>query len=91
MPRQSGSSTREFGDVRAGRDVIMGDQVNQADLGRVEALLAEIRTLGQGNPLTQLIDVFLFHPSLPVDVRHNAKIFREKLALWAAKRLSSRT
>jgi formylglycine-generating enzyme required for sulfatase activity len=42
MPRQSSSSTGEFGDVRAGRDVIMGDQVNQVDLRRVEALLAEI-------------------------------------------------
>ena len=25
--------------------------------------------------------------AFPVDVRHNAKIFREKLAAWAAKRL----
>jgi len=27
----------------------------------------------------------LFHPSFPVDIRHNAKISREKLALWAEK------
>ena len=27
---------------------------------------------------------FFFHPEFPVDVRHNAKIFREKLAVWAA-------
>ncbi|MGI2099575.1 olefin beta-lactone synthetase [Shewanella oncorhynchi] len=26
---------------------------------------------------------FLIHPDFPVDVRHNAKIFREKLAVWA--------
>ena len=31
------------------------------------------------------IETFLFHPSFPVDIRHNAKIFREKLAVWAAK------
>lgn len=31
---------------------------------------------------------FLFHPAFPVDIRHNAKIFREKLALWAAGKLS---
>ena len=24
------------------------------------------------------------HPKFPVDIRHNAKIFREKLAVWAA-------
>jgi hypothetical protein len=29
----------------------------------------------------------LFHPSFPVDIRHNAKIFREKLAVWAARRV----
>jgi acyl-CoA synthetase (AMP-forming)/AMP-acid ligase II len=34
---------------------------------------------------TQSIKTFLFHPRFPVDIRHNAKIFREKLALWAGK------
>jgi acyl-CoA synthetase (AMP-forming)/AMP-acid ligase II len=32
---------------------------------------------------TQSISKILFHPDFPVDVRHNAKIFREQLALWA--------
>jgi len=32
----------------------------------------------------------LFHRSLPVDVRHNAKINREALAGWAARRLARR-
>lgn len=32
---------------------------------------------------TQGIRLFLIHPDFPVDVRHNAKIFREKLAVWA--------
>ena len=31
----------------------------------------------------------LFHPAFPVDIRHNAKIFREKLAVWAAQQLRS--
>jgi olefin beta-lactone synthetase len=48
--------------------------------------LAEIRELGATSPLTAKISEFLFHPSLPVDIRHNAKIFREKLAVWAARR-----
>jgi acyl-CoA synthetase (AMP-forming)/AMP-acid ligase II len=38
-------------------------------------------------PHTQIIKHFLFHPSFPVDARHNAKIFREKLAVWASRRL----
>jgi olefin beta-lactone synthetase len=53
-----------------------------------KALLDEIRRLGQCNPLTQSIGNFLLHPSFPVDIRHNAKIFREKLAVWAAKKLN---
>ena len=27
----------------------------------------------------------LFHPQLPVDPRHNAKIHREELSLWAKR------
>jgi olefin beta-lactone synthetase len=37
---------------------------------------------------TSCIRTILFHRSFPVDIRHNAKIFREKLALWASRRLS---
>lgn len=36
---------------------------------------------------TQAIKDVFFHPAFPVDIRHNAKIFREKLAVWAAKQL----
>jgi len=49
---------------------------------------AELREIGKTSPLTQAIDTFLFHPSFPVDIRHNAKIFREKLALWAKKKVT---
>ena len=34
--------------------------------------------------MTAPIRRFYFHPSFPVDARHNAKIFRDKLAVWAA-------
>ena len=33
------------------------------------------------------METFLVHPSFPVDIRHNAKIFREKLAVWAEEKL----
>ena len=36
---------------------------------------------------TRRIATILFHPSFPVDIRHNSKIFREKLAVWAARKL----
>lgn len=52
-----------------------------------EQLFHQLRGLAQANPLTASIEHFLVHPSFPVDIRHNAKIFREKLADWAAKRV----
>jgi acyl-CoA synthetase (AMP-forming)/AMP-acid ligase II len=48
----------------------------------------ELLALAAGHPLTASIKVVLFHPSFPVDVRHNSKIFREKLARWADAELS---
>lgn len=52
-----------------------------------ETLLAEVREIAGRHPLTSCIKHFLIHASFPVDIRHNAKIFREKLAMWAAERL----
>lgn len=54
-----------------------------------KVLFAELHTLGQANDLTKNIKDFLVHPSFPVDIRHNAKIFREKLAVWAAEKISA--
>jgi acyl-CoA synthetase (AMP-forming)/AMP-acid ligase II len=52
-----------------------------------DRFFAELRQLAQANPLTAEIEVFLLHPDFPVDIRHNAKIFREKLASWACKKM----
>jgi acyl-CoA synthetase (AMP-forming)/AMP-acid ligase II len=53
-----------------------------------EDLRRELLALGARHAHTQAIKTVLFHPSFPVDIRHNAKIFREKLAVWAAEQLS---
>jgi len=45
----------------------------------------ELRTLGQTQPHTARVARFVRHAKFPVDIRHNAKIGREKLALWAAE------
>ncbi len=56
--------------------------------GQDEAKLrAELLELGAKFPHTQAIRTVLFHPAFPVDIRHNAKIFREKLAVWAKEQL----
>ncbi|MHC9083645.1 olefin beta-lactone synthetase [Luteimonas sp. RIT-PG2_3] len=49
-----------------------------------------LRALGQAFPPAARIDTFLFHRGFPVDIRHNAKIGREKLALWAATQPGAR-
>ncbi len=50
-------------------------------------IVEELQQLAASNVLTRSISTFLFHPSFPVDIRHNAKIFREKLARWAGDQL----
>lgn len=40
----------------------------------------ELLTLGAQYPQTACIRTIVFHPKFPVDIRHNSKIFREKLA-----------
>lgn len=47
-------------------------------------ITAELRAIGARHPHTVRIDRFAFHRKFPVDIRHNAKIGREKLAAWAA-------
>lgn len=50
-----------------------------------KVLYQALLELANAHPHTQGISRFLIHPEFPVDVRHNAKIFREKLAVWAQK------
>ena len=55
--------------------------------GMTARLTDELLKLGAANPLTAGVTSVLFHRAFPVDVRHNVKISRDKLALWAAKLL----
>ena len=52
-----------------------------------DGLRQELLELGAAKPHTKRIRTLLFHENLPVDIRHNSKIFREKLAVWATERL----
>lgn len=52
-----------------------------------ESLASELQALGRKHELTRSIDSILFHPKMPVDIRHNSKIFREKLRVWAHDQL----
>lgn len=50
-------------------------------------LRTELIELAQAHEITRAIGIVLFHRSFPVDIRHNAKIFREQLADWARKKV----
>lgn len=50
-------------------------------------LYEELRSMAAKNTMTREIENFLVHPKFPVDPRHNAKIFREKLSDWAADKM----
>ncbi|MCU0754641.1 MAG: fatty acid CoA ligase family protein [Xanthomonadales bacterium] len=49
-------------------------------------LLPELRAIAEAHPVTTGLSAFLEHPGFPVDIRHNSKIGREQLAVWAAQR-----
>ncbi|MBT1070204.1 fatty acid CoA ligase family protein [Pelotalea chapellei] len=61
---------------------------SKVDKAAQEQIRRELMEIGSRYPHTRDIDKILFHPAFPVDIRHNAKIFREKLALWAEGKLS---
>jgi olefin beta-lactone synthetase len=50
-------------------------------------LREELLAIARDHIHTHSIETILIHPAFPVDIRHNAKIFREKLAVWAAEQL----
>ena len=47
----------------------------------------ELLEMAKANELTKNIETVLFHKAFPVDIRHNSKIFREKLSVWAEKKI----
>ena len=51
--------------------------------------LSELATLAATHAHTSGIKDFFLMDTLPTDIRHNAKIFREKLAVWAARKLAT--
>ncbi len=53
-----------------------------------QQLIGQLHAIASRHEHTQAIEHIFLHRSLPVDIRHNAKIFREKLALWAAGKLA---
>ena len=52
-----------------------------------EGFAMQLRAIGGKCEASADVELFLFHPGFPVDVRHNAKIHREELKVWARSKL----
>lgn len=61
------------------------DACTKSERRRSAAIVEELRQLARQHELTKSIEDIRIHPRFPVDIRHNAKIFREKLAIEAAR------
>jgi acyl-CoA synthetase (AMP-forming)/AMP-acid ligase II len=81
-------------DVRRSALVGIGQKGSQTPIIIVEPnkkgiqparLYSDLRKIALRYEHTRFIRHFMIHLSFPVDIRHNAKIFREKLAVWAEK------
>jgi acyl-CoA synthetase (AMP-forming)/AMP-acid ligase II len=73
----------------AGRQtpVLCVEPLGKPSRHRRERIRIDLLQLGRNHTATKSIKQILFHKSFPVDIRHNAKIGREKLSLWAAEKL----
>ena len=87
----AGRTTSEADPAHRGHTtpLICVERVPEATIGNGQ-LTKELLEIARSHEHTRAIHMVLYHPAFPVDVRHNAKIFREKLAVWAEKQLASR-
>ncbi len=68
--------------------VLCVEPLNKPGRKRRERIRYDLLQLGRNHAVTKSIEQILFHKSFPVDIRHNAKIGREKLSVWAQEKLA---
>jgi acyl-CoA synthetase (AMP-forming)/AMP-acid ligase II/pimeloyl-ACP methyl ester carboxylesterase len=88
-PRVQRSALVGVGDPPGQRPVICIELNADDTRANLDGLTVELLALARGHQKTSEITTVLYHPAFPVDIRHNAKIFRERLRDWAASRLAS--
>ena len=75
-------------DATAGKEPVICVELEKSQNKQEQSqLIVELVNIARSHELTKNIHQFLIHPAFPVDIRHNAKIFREKLAVWAEEQL----
>jgi acyl-CoA synthetase (AMP-forming)/AMP-acid ligase II len=85
-----GTPSRDGVSARPARPVICVELEPGTTRGDRRRVLEELRAIAAAHPTTREIRDFLIHPRFPVDIRHNSKVFRERLADWATRRLGPR-
>jgi acyl-CoA synthetase (AMP-forming)/AMP-acid ligase II len=68
--------------------VLCVELLKKVNSHRLERIQVDLLQMAGNHAATRPIQQVLFHKSFPVDIRHNAKIGREKLAKWAAGELT---
>ncbi|MBN1390175.1 MAG: AMP-binding protein [Candidatus Thermoplasmatota archaeon] len=86
-PKVSRSSLVGVGPEGKQRPVIIIELKREHRRTDRKALKKELLERASMNPLTEDIRDLLYQDRFPVDIRHNAKIFREKQSVWAGRRL----
>lgn len=90
LPGVKRSALVSLGNGVAGFVVEPVDAAVIADRERARELREQVQSALAGSPLTSDISEIFLHPSFPVDGRHNAKIFRDRLSTWAQNERRSR-
>jgi acyl-coenzyme A synthetase/AMP-(fatty) acid ligase len=84
-PQVARSALVGVGSPPAQEPVICIERTEAGRSANPDQLTTELLELAKRIKLTSGIKTVRFHDDFPVDIRHNAKIFREQLAEWAAK------
>lgn len=87
-PEVSRTALVGVGEVGAERPVLCVELERGIGRARHDEIRRELLELGAGFEHTKTIRTVLFHPGFPVDIRHNAKIGRGALAVWAKPRVA---
>ena len=86
-PQVSRSALVGVGEPGRQRPVLCVEPEPAARRAAHNLLRQDLLAIGSRHEITRPVRDILFHPGFPVDIRHNAKIFREKLAVWAEREL----
>ena len=87
-PEVSRTALVGIGDAGRQTPVLCVEPLHKPDAARRHRIQTDLLQLGRNHAISKSIQQILFHKSFPVDIRHNAKIGREKLAVWAARQLA---